>query len=93
MADNGHGYRFERDRSDVMNLHVNVKVAVTIIGTIISGVVWTSWQLWDLRQSIKDGTNDRWRKSEMREFAHRMKDDNLGAIKVPDVDHIAKDLE
>lgn len=85
-------YQFPSDRNDLLSLHINVKVAVTIIGSIVVGAVATSWQLWDLRQSIKDGTGDRWRKSEMREYAHRMKDINGGSVKVPDVDQVAKDL-
>lgn len=88
-------YQFEHDRKerdDVLRLHINIKAAWTILAAVVAGAVWTSTQLFDLKQSIKDGTGDRWRRSSQREWANRLGRQNP-SVKVPDPDQVVKDLE
>lgn len=83
---------FTPDRDDVLRLHINIKVACSILGAVVAGVVWTSAQLFDLKQSIKDGTGDRWKRSSQREWSNRLGRQNP-SLKVPDPDQVVKDLE
>lgn len=83
---------FTPDKDDVLRLHIPITAAWSILAAVVAGAVWTSLQLWDLKQSIKDGTNDRWKRSYQREFANRMQRKNP-TINVPDPDDIARQLE
>lgn len=83
----------EREPKNVLSLHLDLKTACTMLGFMASFAFYTSWQLWDVKQSIKSGTDDRWRKSHMREYTHRIRDLNEGKVKVPDVDDIARSMQ
>lgn len=80
------------ERNNVLALHIDIKTAWAIIAAVVAGAVWTSFQLWDLRQSIKDGTSDRWRRSYQREWGHRLQSSNP-TMKVPDADDVARQIE
>jgi len=84
--------REEGGRNNLLNLQIPIGAAWAIFSTFAVGAVWTSWQLWDLKQSIKDGTGDRWRRTYQREWANRLQQQNT-ALRVPSVDQVAKDLD
>jgi hypothetical protein len=78
--------------NNLLSLQIPISAAWAIFSTLLFGGLWTSWQLWDLRQSIRDGTTDRWRKSYQREWANRFQQQNP-TVKVPSVDQVVKDLD
>jgi len=78
--------------TSLLSLQIPISAAWAIFSTLLFGGLWTSWQLWDLKQSIKDGTNDRWKKSHMREWSSRFQQQNP-TVKVPSVDQVVKDLD
>lgn len=80
------------DKSNLLSLHIPIGAAWSILAAVVVAAVWTSWQLWDLRQSIKDGTSDRWKRSYQREYTNRMRANNP-SLKIPDPDQIVKDLD
>lgn len=82
---------FSQRNDNLLSLHISVQAAWSIFAAAVIGTSTATWQFWDLKQSIKDGTGDRWRKSEMREYVHDLKSKNH-YIDVPDVDDIARKL-
>lgn len=82
----------QEQTNSLLSLQIPIGAAWAIFLTLVTGAIWTSAQLWDLRQSIKDGTGDRWKKSYQREWGHRLRDQNP-TVKVPDPDQVVKDLD
>ena len=67
------------------NIALSWPVAVAICSLLIFG----SWQLWDIRASIKEAAGDRWKKSYQREYNNRLYYSNP-SLKVPDIDEITE---
>lgn len=69
---------------------------VLFLATVVSFPfgVYVTTTLRDIREDLREAKSDRWKRADMREWAHELRDDNWELrMKVPDVDVISSRLD
>jgi hypothetical protein len=86
-------FKPEENLRSVMALTIPVWAVWSVVVFFVLGTFYFVTLLNTINGKLDSVGADRWKRSHMREFVHRMQEQNDGKIKLPDPDQIAKDLE
>lgn len=82
----------EPDAKNALSLTLPLWAVWSIVVGFVSATVYFVTLLNTINGKLDSVSSDRWKRSHMREFAHRLQS-AAPSIKVPDVDQVTKDLE